>query len=267
MLKRYSFRAAPNATRFLKKHFSAVSLANNHSSEFGPEGLVEQLHILADNGIASFDAGRPGLAGLHPLVLIRASENRSIRCVPRADDEFGRPNPLLALWAWMRTEPPTPHAHANPTRQVESEASVPSQARSVIDGRIVAQAVGCHRSRVGGPTSVTRSADVVKYWDDSTCTGTQRLPFHVSSRPPCTLSTMNRMTFPSASRAPVAATRSAWEISFATEAGPASEPVAASAGRSGFGVTTIGTSLRTVALPSDASTSSVTGAVASGAVV
>lgn len=71
MLKRYSFRAAPDAPRFLKKHFSAVSLANNHSGDFGPAGLVEQLRILSDTGIASFGAGRTLAEARQPLVLER----------------------------------------------------------------------------------------------------------------------------------------------------------------------------------------------------
>ena len=71
MLKPFSFRAAPDAPRYLKKHFSAVSLANNHSGDFGPEGLVEQLRILADSGIASFGAGRTLAEARQPLVLER----------------------------------------------------------------------------------------------------------------------------------------------------------------------------------------------------
>jgi len=71
MLKPFSFRAAPDAPRYLKKHFSAVSLANNHSGDFGPEGLVEQLRILDDVGIRSFGAGRTLAEARQPLVLER----------------------------------------------------------------------------------------------------------------------------------------------------------------------------------------------------
>jgi len=71
MLKPYSFRAAPGSTRHLKKYFSALSLANNHSGDFGPEGLVEQLRILADAGIPSFGAGRTLADARRPLVLER----------------------------------------------------------------------------------------------------------------------------------------------------------------------------------------------------
>lgn len=71
MLKPYSFRAAPDSPRFLKKHFSAVSLANNHSGDFGPAGLVEQMRILAEAGIPAFGAGRTLAEARQPLVLDR----------------------------------------------------------------------------------------------------------------------------------------------------------------------------------------------------
>ena len=71
MLKPFSFRAAPDSPRFLKKYFSAVSLANNHSGDFGPDGLVEQLRILDDVGIRSFGAGRTLAEARQPLVLER----------------------------------------------------------------------------------------------------------------------------------------------------------------------------------------------------
>ena len=71
MLKPFSFRAAADSPRFLKKHFSAVSLANNHSGDFGPAGLVEQLRILDEAGIPSFGAGRTLTDARQPLVLER----------------------------------------------------------------------------------------------------------------------------------------------------------------------------------------------------
>ena len=71
MLKPYSFRAAPDSPRFLKKHLSALSLANNHSGDFGPAGLVEQLRILAESGIPTFGAGRTLAEARRPLVFER----------------------------------------------------------------------------------------------------------------------------------------------------------------------------------------------------
>jgi hypothetical protein len=71
MLKPFSFRGAADAPRFLKKHFFAVSLANNHSGDFGPAGLVEQMRILDEAGIRSFGAGRTLAEARQPLVLER----------------------------------------------------------------------------------------------------------------------------------------------------------------------------------------------------
>jgi poly-gamma-glutamate synthesis protein (capsule biosynthesis protein) len=71
MLKPFSFRGAADSPRFLKKHFFAVSLANNHSGDFGPAGLVEQMRILDEAGIRSFGAGRTLAEARQPLVLER----------------------------------------------------------------------------------------------------------------------------------------------------------------------------------------------------
>ena len=37
--KPYTFRAHPRVLPILKRHFTAVSLANNHSGDFGPDGI------------------------------------------------------------------------------------------------------------------------------------------------------------------------------------------------------------------------------------
>lgn len=71
VLKAYSFRAAADAPRHLARHFSALSVANNHSFDFGPEGLVESLRILEAERIPCFGAGRNAAAARRPLVLER----------------------------------------------------------------------------------------------------------------------------------------------------------------------------------------------------
>jgi hypothetical protein len=67
--KPYIFRAAPDSPRFLKKHFDAVSLANNHSFDFGVEGFLDSLRILKANNIPYFGGGRDLLEAREPLVL------------------------------------------------------------------------------------------------------------------------------------------------------------------------------------------------------
>lgn len=56
-LKPYVFRGASDSPRFLKKYFHAVGLANNHTMDFGPEGLVAMLELLEQEKLPYFGAG------------------------------------------------------------------------------------------------------------------------------------------------------------------------------------------------------------------
>ncbi len=70
-LKNYTFRAAEGSPDLLAKYFSAVSLANNHALDFGPEGLVEMLAILSRAGIPQVGGGGTLAEARRPLVLER----------------------------------------------------------------------------------------------------------------------------------------------------------------------------------------------------
>jgi len=69
VLKSYTFRAAEDSPRFLARYFSAVSVANNHALDFGPEGLLESLAVLDRAGIPHFGGGTTLAAARRPLVL------------------------------------------------------------------------------------------------------------------------------------------------------------------------------------------------------
>ena len=69
VLKAYTFRAADNSEQYLKRHFAALSLANNHTLDFGIEGFEETLRILEDRKIPSFGGGRNLTAARKPFVL------------------------------------------------------------------------------------------------------------------------------------------------------------------------------------------------------
>ena len=69
--KPYVFRAAGGSERFLKRHFDAVSLANNHSLDCGPEGLVGCMEILDEVDLPYFGGGRNLKESRRPLVLER----------------------------------------------------------------------------------------------------------------------------------------------------------------------------------------------------
>jgi poly-gamma-glutamate synthesis protein (capsule biosynthesis protein) len=69
--KPWAFRAHPRAIEVVKRHFGAVSLANNHSGDFGDEALVETMALLGAAGVPFFGAGKD-LASAHaPLILER----------------------------------------------------------------------------------------------------------------------------------------------------------------------------------------------------
>jgi poly-gamma-glutamate synthesis protein (capsule biosynthesis protein) len=69
VLKEYSFRAATDSPKYLKRYFSGLSVANNHALDFGPDGLVECLRILAAEGIPQVGGGGDLAAARRPLVL------------------------------------------------------------------------------------------------------------------------------------------------------------------------------------------------------
>ncbi|KAB2923592.1 MAG: CapA family protein [Dechloromonas sp.] len=69
--KIYSFRAAPRVLPVLQGRFDAVSLANNHSGDYGQSAFLETLEHLDRAGIARFGGGR-NLAEAHrPLWIER----------------------------------------------------------------------------------------------------------------------------------------------------------------------------------------------------
>jgi poly-gamma-glutamate synthesis protein (capsule biosynthesis protein) len=69
--KIWSFRAKPQALKVLKGRFDAVSLANNHSGDFGQAAFVETMHHLDSVGIARFGGGRDLAEAHRPLWIDR----------------------------------------------------------------------------------------------------------------------------------------------------------------------------------------------------
>lgn len=56
--KPYTFMANPRVIPVLKKHFSAVSLANNHSFDYGTKAFDQMLDLFDSRGLRYFGAGR-----------------------------------------------------------------------------------------------------------------------------------------------------------------------------------------------------------------
>ncbi len=56
--KRFSFQVNPRALPLLEKHFDVVSLANNHTGDYGHAAFLQQLQFLEQHGIAHIGGGR-----------------------------------------------------------------------------------------------------------------------------------------------------------------------------------------------------------------
>lgn len=69
--KPYTFRGAKGSLPLLRKHFDAVSVANNHTLDFGIDGFVGQLQMLEQGQLPSFGGGRNLAAARRPLILER----------------------------------------------------------------------------------------------------------------------------------------------------------------------------------------------------
>ncbi len=67
--KPFTFRAAPSVLPTLARHFRIVSLANNHTGDFGHEAFLEQLDLLKQNGIAFFGGGRNCVEARTPHII------------------------------------------------------------------------------------------------------------------------------------------------------------------------------------------------------
>ena len=93
--KIWTFRADPAALSVLKGRFNAVSLANNHSGDYGPEAFVETLDQLAAAHLPFFGGGR-NLAQAHAPLWV---EKKGIRIAVLAYDEF-KPRSFEAGAKW-----------------------------------------------------------------------------------------------------------------------------------------------------------------------
>ncbi len=68
-LKPYVFRGATDSPRFIKKYFHAVSLANNHTMDYGPEGMTEMLAVLDREKLPYFGGGVNLKQAMAPFVV------------------------------------------------------------------------------------------------------------------------------------------------------------------------------------------------------
>jgi poly-gamma-glutamate synthesis protein (capsule biosynthesis protein) len=69
--KPFTFRAHPRVLPLIQKHFDAVSLANNHTGDFGPAAFLQMLDYLTQANIPFFGGGRDLQQAHAPLLFHR----------------------------------------------------------------------------------------------------------------------------------------------------------------------------------------------------
>ena len=84
VVKPYNFRCNPRALPYLSRYFNAVSLANNHTGDFGPDGLTEMFDRLDKAEIHYYGAGRNRREAHAPLIL----ERKGVRVALLGYNEF-----------------------------------------------------------------------------------------------------------------------------------------------------------------------------------
>lgn len=82
--KIYSFRAHPRVLSVLQGRFNAVSLANNHSGDYGPAAFTETMALLDGAGIRRFGGGRNLVEAHAPLWI----ERKGLRIAVLGYNEF-----------------------------------------------------------------------------------------------------------------------------------------------------------------------------------
>ncbi len=82
--KPWTFRADPRVLPLLKRHVDAVSVANNHSGDFGRTAFAEMLDRLERTGLPYFGGGRDLREAHRPLII----ERKGIKIALLGYDEF-----------------------------------------------------------------------------------------------------------------------------------------------------------------------------------
>lgn len=67
--KLFTFRAHPRVLPVLKQHFDVLSLANNHTGDFGHDAFIEQLDLLDQNQMKHVGGGRNCVEARTPRII------------------------------------------------------------------------------------------------------------------------------------------------------------------------------------------------------
>ena len=78
------FRVSPSSLNYVRRHFDAVGLANNHSGDYGPHAFAQMLGFLKRAGLGYYGGGHNLKEAHAPLIL----ERQGLRIAVLGYDEF-----------------------------------------------------------------------------------------------------------------------------------------------------------------------------------
>lgn len=171
LAKPYTFRAEPRVLPVLKRHFDAMSLANNHSGDFGKAAFAEQLDLMRKAGLPYFGGGVDATEAHAPLIMerngLRIALLGYVEFKPRAfEADAHRPGvawsgeddqvieDIVAARTVHRADIVIPYMHWGWEEEAQPSPRLREFARRMIDAG--ADMV------VGGHPHVTQGADVYK---------------------------------------------------------------------------------------------------------
>lgn len=127
--KAYTFQAPPESVATLEYGgFDVLTLANNHSLDFGDEGLAETIEVLDEAGIAHVGAGADMEAANAPVVLERGGMSLAFLAYADVPDESGG----YPMADWTATGSSPGIAWADPERITRDVAALARQHDHVV---------------------------------------------------------------------------------------------------------------------------------------
>ena len=167
--KQFTFRAHPRVLDVVARHFGSVSLANNHSADFGAAGLLQTMDRLRTAHVQFFGAGK-NLGEAHRPLMV---ERKGVRVALLGYNEF-QPR-------WFAAGPSTPGVAWSEDEQILRDMKAARAAGAHIVIPVIHwgwehETVPCPRQRdlaralidagadvvIGGHPHVTQGADIYR---------------------------------------------------------------------------------------------------------
>ena len=129
--KPFTFRADPITIPYLQRHFDALSVANNHSGDFGKDALAEQFRLLEAARLPYFGGGADLTAAHRPWIVERpgiawsGEDEQVLRDIRAARDRYRADIVIPFLhWGWENEGQASERQKVFARRMIDAGASL-----------------------------------------------------------------------------------------------------------------------------------------------